>query len=199
MKNGYEKTGLALQLRESFFGFSSEKAMSTTKLITIMGVLAALCIVVERTIYIPVGDTSRYSFTFVAVALSSIVLGGLKGAVVAGVADVIGSLIVYGNANPLITACVCITAINYGLFLYNKRSIPRIVLAVIVDQVICSLLLKTAALSVWYYGGMNAYPVVFMTRLVQVGVMIPLQIVVLIILEKYLFGIVKKLVKDFVE
>ena len=154
---------------------------------------------VERTIYIPVGDTSRYSFTFVAVALSSIVLGGLKGAVVAGVADVIGSLIVYGNANPLITACVCITAINYGLFLYNKRSIPRIVLAVIVDQVICSLLLKTAALSVWYYGGMNAYPVVFMTRLVQVGVMIPLQIVVLIILEKYLFGIVKKLVKDFVE
>ena len=199
MNDCVKKQGLMPEMRESFFGIKAKNLKTRTKLITLMGVLTALCIVVERTIFIPVGDSSRYSFTFAAVALCGITLGGLKGAVVAMLADVIGSLILYGNANPLITVCVCLSAMSFGIILYSKRTPVRIVIAVLIDQIVSALILKTGALAIWYYGGMNAYATLFGIRLVQVLIMIPVEIIVLLLLEKYLFGTVKKLVKEFVE
>lgn len=199
MEEKKEVTGLVQVLRESFFGVKSKGARTNTRLIALMGVYIALCIVFERTIFIPVGDTSRYSLTFVVVALAGITLGGLRGGIVAALADIIGSLQLYGSVSPLITVCVFISAITFGVFLYSKRNLLTIVIAVLIDQVLSCLILKTGALALYYYGGMNAYKAVFVTRLPQIGIMIPLEIAVLLVLNKYLFGRAKRMVKDFME
>ncbi len=182
----------------SFFGLKDDGKQFTTKTVTLMGMFIALCIVFERVIYIPIGDISRYSFAFVATTMSCIVLGGLKGMIVAILADIIGSLIVYGNVCPLITICVAISALFFGILLYNKTGVVRIIFAVVIDQIVCSLFLKTGALAIWYYGGLDVYFEVFMTRLLQIVIMIPLEILVLIVLDKYFFGYLNKLIKDYV-
>lgn len=199
MNETIETNGLMQELRESFFGIRAKDIRTRTRLITLMGVLTALCIVVERTVYLPIGTNSRYSLTFVVIALTSIVLGGLKGAVAAVAADVLGSLMLYGSVCPLISVCVFLSALTFGMFLYSKRTVVRIILAVLVDQLVCSLILKTGALAIWYNGGMNAYPAVFMTRLVQAGIMIPIELIVLLVLNRYFFGTAKRLIKDFIE
>lgn len=199
MKESTKTNGLMQELRESFFGTAAKDIRTRTRLITLMGVLTALCIAVERLVYLPIGTNSRYSLTFVVIALTAIVLGGLKGAVVAALADILGSLIVYGSVCPLITVCVFLSALTFGMFLYSKRNAVRIVLAVFVDQLVCSLILKTGALAIWYNGGMNAYLAVFMTRMVQAAIMIPIEIAVLLILNGFFFGTAKRLVKDFIE
>lgn len=199
MNDSSEVKGLVHTVRESFFGFKADSAKTETRLIALMGVFTALCIVFERTVFIPVGDNSRYSFTFVIVALAGVTLGSLRGAIAASIADIIGSLMLYGNVCPLITVCVFLSAITYGIFLYKKRNILTIVSAVLVDQLFCSLILKTGALAIWYNGGMHAYPAVFLTRLVQVLIMIPIEIAVLLILNRFLFGFAKKAVGDFLE
>lgn len=193
-----KKTGLLQDMQESFFGVKARDNRAITLIIALMGVLAALQIVFERTVYIPVGDTSRYSLVFIMVAITSICLGGLRGGVVAAIADIIGGLIVYGNICPLITVCVFLSALTFGMFLYSKRSIIRIILAVLVDQIMCSLILKTGALAIWYYGGMKSYGKVFATRLPQVGIMIPLEIIVLLILSKFI-NYLKKMMKEYFE
>lgn len=192
------KTGLVRNMQESLLGLVGKlnDGKKVTILVALMGVLTALCIVFERTVYIPVGDTSRYSMVFIMVAISSITLGAIAGGVVAALADIIGGMMVYGNICPLITVVVFLSAFTFGVFLYSKRSIVRIVLAVLVDQIICSLILKTGALAIWYYGGMGSYFKVFATRILQVAIMIPVEIIVLIALEKIVIKYLKKMLKE---
>lgn len=190
--------GLLLDFKKSFFGVRLSTPMSKTIMLALMGVLTALSIAFERVVYIPVGDTSRYSLTFMMTAVCCVSLGALRGAVVAVLADVIGAIIVYGNANPLLTICLCLSALTYGLILYCNQSIVRIVIAVLIDQLIISLILKTGALSVWYYG-ISQYFKVFGTRVPQVLIMIPIQIVVLIVFSKFIFKYLQNIVKEYVE
>lgn len=190
-------TGLLTGLKESFFGVKLKTPMSRTIMIALIGVLTALSIAFERVVYIPVGDTSRYSLTFMMTAVCCIALGALRGAIVACLADVIGAMILYGNANPLLTICVGLSALTFGLILYNNQSIVRIVLAVLIDQICISLILKTGALAIWYYG-IEKYFTVFGTRVLQVLIMIPLQIVVLSVLSKFVFKYLQNMVKGYI-
>lgn len=193
-----DKKRLIHTMSGSFFGLRDGGKQFSTKIVTLMGMFIALCIVFERVIYIPIGDISRYSFSFVATTISCVVLGGLKGMIVVVLADIIGSLIVYGNVCPLITICVAISALFFGILLYKKNGVVRIIIVVLIDQIVCSLFLKTGALAIWYYGGLDMYVEVFMTRLVQILIMIPLEILVLVVLDKYFFGYLNKLIKDYV-
>lgn len=199
MDEAIKSNGLMQGVRESFFGIEAKNIKQRTRVLTIMGMLTALVYLLERVLFIEVGSNSRYSFVFVAISISAILLGGYKASMVAVVADIIGSVIIYGNVNPLITLCVFISAMFYGLVLYKKVSTTRIIVAILFDQIICSLFLKSAALAIWYQGGMKAYPAVFLTRLVQVIIMIPVEIIVLSLLNKSFFGKIKKVFKDFVD
>lgn len=184
--------GLFLDLKESFFGNGINSSIKATVTIATMGVLIALCYVFERVLFIPVGDTSRYSFTFVIMAISGLILGGYKAMLVVVLADIIGSLILYGNVNPLITICVGLGGLMYGLLLYKKATILKIVIAACFNELVCGLILKTGALAIWYYGGMKAYTTVFATRAVQAAIMTPVEIVVLVILSYTLFPVLKR-------
>ncbi len=180
-------------MQESFFGKKKEDRNNPAVIIALMGTLTALSIVFERLIYIPVGDSSRYSLVFIIMATSGVILGGLRAGVVGILADIIGSLMVYGNVNPLIMACVFLSSVFFGLFLYKKQTFLRVVAAVLFDQILCSLILKTGALAIWYYNGMSDYVKLFLIRCVQAAIMIPLEIVVLCMLSKMLYPYIKRM------
>ena len=184
---------------KSFFGIKAENTSKETKVVCLMGVLAALIIVFERTIYIPVGDSSRYSFAFIMIFISGLVLGGIRAAVVCGIADVVGAIIAGYSINPLITVCVMLSGLICGLFLYAERTPAKLAVAILLDQILCSLLLKSAAFAIWYGKSITTYPHYFSIRIVQVAIMIPIEFVVLFPLEKLLFGRLKKLVSDFIK
>lgn len=180
-------------MRESFFGIRTKGVGAGTKKTCLMGLLCALIIVFERTVYIPVGDSSRYSFTFIVIFISGMLLGAIDAAIVAAAADVIGAIIAGYSVNPLITVCVALSAFFCGLLLYAKVDFVKLTIAILLDQALCSLLLKSAAFAIWYGGGMGSYPKYFMIRIVQVAIMIPVEFVVLFSLNKLLFGRLKKL------
>ena len=190
----YEQTKESPEKKGVPFAFLGS-GFSTAKL-CIMAVCIALCIVFERTVYIPVGDTSRYSLTFIMIYITGFMLGGMGCAIVAGIADVIGAFILYGSANPLITLCVVIGAAFVGTVIYQKAGVVKIVICALFNQLVVSLLLKTAALSILYYGGMSAYPKVFVTRLVQVGIMLPIEIAVMIVIDKMILSRFSSLVRS---
>ena len=200
MENEYSvKKGLRTSLRESFFGIRPQNISAGTKKICLMGMLAALIIVFERTIYIPVGDSSRYSFSFIMIFVSGMVLGAVDAAIVGAVADVVGAIIAGYSINPLITVCVALSAFFCGLLLYSERSYMRLAIAILLDQILSNLLLKSAAFAIWYGGGMHSYPKYFMIRIVQVGIMIPVEFVVLFILNRVFFPRLKKLTMGLTE
>lgn len=188
--------GLLHEMQESFFGRKKGDRENPAVIIALMGTLIALSIVFERTIYIPVGDSSRYSLVFIITATSGVILGGLRAGLVGILADVIGSLMVYGNINPLITVCVFLSSVFFGLFLYKKQTFLRVVAAVLFDQILCSLILKTGALAIWYYNGMSDYAKLFLIRCVQAAIMIPIEIVVLCILAKMFYPYLKRMVEQ---
>ncbi len=191
--SGNRLEGLLHDMQESFFGRKKRKKEKAAVIIALMGVLIALSMIFERMIFIPVGDSSRYSLVFIVSATAGVILGGLRAGVVSVIADIIGSLIMYGNINPLITICVFLSSMFLGLFLYKKQSLSRIVTAVLFDQVLCSLILKTGALAIWYYNGMADYFKLFFIRCVQTAIMIPMEIVVIYILGKMLFPYLKRM------
>ena len=183
-------------LRESFFGPRPKTAGAGTKLVCLMGMLAALCVLFERTIYIPVGDSSRYSFTFIIIFISGLVLGGACAAITAGIADIVGAIIAGYSINPLITFCVVLSGLICGLLLYSQRSYIKLAIAILLDQILVSLVLKSAAFAIWYGGGMHTYPKYFSIRIVQAAIMIPIEFAVLFPLYRLLFPRLKRLTGD---
>lgn len=197
MENEQRKRLLA-SLQESFFGFYKEKNIKIVMKICLMGLLVALLIVFERTVYIPVGDSSRYSFTFIMIYVSGLLLGAVDAALVAGTADVVGGILAGYSINPLITACVMISAFGAGLLLYKDRSLVKLSVAIIINELVCSLLLKSAAFAIFYGGGMKSYPHYLGIRIVQFAIMTPVEFVVMFLLYKTLFPRLKKMVNEVI-
>ena len=82
-----------------------------------------------------------------------------------------------------------LTGLLYGLLLYKDQSLPRVVLAVLLQQGILSLLLNTFWLKVLY--GLPYLPTL-VGRLVQAGIMAALQIVLIPLLAKAINDVEKR-------
>ena len=193
MENETKKRLLA-SLQESFLGYYRKKHVRTVMKLCLMGLLTALLIVFERTLYIPVGDSSRYSFTFIMIYISGLLLGAIDAAVVCGSADVLGGILAGYSINPLITLCVMLAGFVAGLMLYKDRNPVKLSVAIVNNELICSLLLKSAAFAIFYGGGMHSYPHYLSIRIVQFAIMLPIEFVVMFVLYNTLFGRLKKAV-----
>ena len=193
------KKGLRAAMHKSFFGIRTKDVSKSTRKIALMGMLAALMIVFERALFIPVGDSSRYSFTFIVIFMSGLLLGAIDAAIVAGIADVIGCILVGYSINPMITGCVMLAAFFAGLMLFSDRSVPKLIAAIVFEQLICNLFIKTAALAIWFYGGIGSYGKVFGIRIVQFAIMLPIEIAVMLVLYRVFFPRIKKMVAEFIK
>ena len=195
MNNNVNNEGLTEISRESFFGVFSNKISASERIRTIcmMGVLIAVYVILERWVAIPIGNILRFSFTFIILYTSAVMLGLVNTVVIVTLADVIGSFIAGYAPNPFITLCLIMSAIVVSLLVHKKRSVPRFVFAVLFDQLISCLLVKSFVLAVMYYGS-DQYFKVLASRAVQIGIMIPLQIVILLALNKFFFPRLKDIV-----
>ena len=162
--------------------------------ITLAGLLIAVDIVLERYLVIEVSNSSRYSLAFSARAVSGAVLGPLVSGITGGLSDFIGAVLKFGS--PIFP--LCFTAVLrgalYGIFLYKKCTVNRIVFCTLSVELGCSMLLNSIVLYS-YYG--TPLEVLLLTRGLQAIIMIALQIPVLILMKKYLFPQLKRILFQY--
>lgn len=154
--------------------------MSKVNQMVIMGALIAMDVILTRFLSINTPVT-RIGFAFIARAIAAIVLGPLQAAAVGGIADFIGALVFpTGGYFPGFTVTAAAIGLIYGLFLYRRVTVFRIVCAVAVSQIVCSLGLNTLWLSMMTG---SSFAALLSTRLIQAVVTGAVQIVVIILLQ----------------
>jgi riboflavin transporter len=121
--------------------------------IVLSGILVALSIVLTRLLSINIDQYIRISFGFVPIILAGIVLGPYFGFAVGGLADFLGCLLFGVAPYPLITLTSALVGLISWLIyrlMRKTREWIRILLAVAVIQVVCTILLQTLWLSLLY-------------------------------------------------
>lgn len=121
-----------------------------TKTLTILGLLVAVEIVLSRFLSISAWNI-KIGFGFVPIALAAILYGPLAGGLVAAVGDFLGAVLFpIGPYFPGFTFTAFLTGMVFGLFLHKKQNLRNIAGAVLVNQLIMSLLLNTLWISILY-------------------------------------------------
>lgn len=148
--------------------------------LVIMGVLVAMDVILTRFLSINTPVT-RVGFAFVARVIAAILLGPLQAAAVGGIADFIGAIAFPSGAYfPGFTLTAASFGLIYGLFLHKRITPVRIVGAVVVSQLVCSLGMNTLWLTIMTD---SSYVALLATRLLQALVTGAVQIVTIFVLQ----------------
>ncbi len=158
--------------------------MKDTRKLVFLALFIALQIVLTRFLSIQT-PIVRIGFSFLPLAISSMMFGPLLGGVAAAVADIIGMMLFPsgGAYFPGFTLTAFLTGAAYGLFLYNKpKTFIRITLAVVFVSLFINLGLDT--LWIKMITG-NAYLAILPTRVIKSLIMIPIQVSLIQIMWRY--------------
>lgn len=152
-----------------------------TKMMVTLGILIAVEIVLSRFCSISAWNI-KIGFSFVPVAVAAVLYGPVGAATVAALGDFAGAILFpIGAFFPGFTLTAALTGIVLGLFLQKRQTAGRILGAVLVNQLVLSLLLNTLWISILYSA---PYGPLFLTRILQSSVLIPLQFVVIGLMTK---------------
>ena len=164
------------------------KVFSVQSLVA-MATLVALEIVLSRMLSYSVWDM-KIGFAFLPVVIAAIVLGPVRAAIVAALADFLGAtLFPIGAYFPGFTLTAALVGLLYGLFLHKDQPFWKILVSVSIHQLILSLLLNTYWISVLYD---SPFSPLLVTRLLQCAVMIPVELLVIGLLVKTLGNFMRK-------
>ena len=162
-------------------GKQSFKFKLDTRTIVILGLLTAIQVVLSRFLSFSVWNM-RIGFGFVPIVMAAMMFGPIPAAIVAGLSDVLGAtLFPVGAFFPGFTLTAVLVGIIFGLFLREKQSMGRIVAAVGLTQLICSLLINTYWISLLYGA---PYITLIPPRLIQTAILVPVEVVVILVLAK---------------
>lgn len=127
----------------------------------------------------------RITFDFIPIAISAILFGPITAGVAAAIADVLGMLIFpKGSYFPGFTLSAFLTGYFYGIVLYKKKvTIQRTAVAALLVIVVCTLVLNTIWLVIFFH---NAAYATVMARLIKAAVFLPIQTIVVFVLWRYL-------------
>lgn len=151
------------------------------QMLAVMAMLAALQIVLSRFLSIN-AQIVKIGFAFVPIALCAMLFGTLPTVIVAVVADLVGAtLFPSGTFFPGFTLSAALNAMVYGLLLYKKQTVLRVVIAVAINQFVLSLFLTPLWLSILYH---LPYWVTVVGRLYQIAILTVVEIAVNILLTK---------------
>ena len=157
--------------------------------IVVMATLVAMEIVLSRMLSYSVWDM-KIGFAFLPVVIAAIVLGPVRAAIVAALADFLGAILFpIGAYFPGFTLTAALVGILYSLFLHKDQPFWKILISVSIHQLILSLLLNTYWISVLYDSPFTALMV---TRLLQCAVMIPVELLVIGLMVKTLGEFLRK-------
>jgi len=148
-----------------------------------LGMLLAIEIVLSRFCSISAWNI-KIGFSFVPIAVAAVLYGAAPAAAVAALGDFVGAILFpIGPYFPGFTLTAALTGAVLGLFLHKRQTVGRIGGAVAVNQLVLSLLLNTLWISVLYGA---PYGPLFLTRIVQTAVLIPVQFIVIGVMTKAL-------------
>lgn len=145
---------------------------NNTKEMVTAAVLIAASIVLSRFLSINACNL-KIGFTFVPVFVAAYLYGPLIGGMVGGIADFLGAVLFpIGPYFPGFTLTCALTGVVFGLLLHKKQSGLRVLAASAINQLILGLLLNTYWIVLLY--GLS-FRVLFLTRMVQCAVMLPVE------------------------
>lgn len=146
-------------------------------------------------IEIPMGAAKlvEISLTPVCVILAGILFGPLLGGMVGFVADTAGFFMgaQHGAYNPIFSITMALFGIIAGLFFLKNKKIGwiKVLLVVILSQVICSILLNTFAINLFYGVPLQ---VLFPPRIISALGEMPVYYLIILPLAKILMPLVDK-------
>ncbi len=165
----------------------------TTQKIAILAILTALAAICSLTfplgLTVRIGDFIKLSPAFLPICIAGSIFGWKGSATVALLSDLIQGAL-FGSISPLISLISLLTGAVFGLLLHNKKDLWRIVCAVLLTQLVGSMILTTTVLCLRY--GMPLFPTVYW-RALQTVILIALQIPILYLLLN-VFDIPNKLI-----
>ena len=145
-------------------------------MLVMLAMLTAVEIVLERFCSFQAWNL-RIGFSFMALALAGMLFGPAAAAGVGAAGDLIGMLLFpNGTFFPGFTLTAVLKGLVYGIFLHRSQKPARIVGAVLIVELVLSQCLQTLWISILYG---SPYGAIFVTRLTQTAVMIPVELLVL--------------------
>ncbi len=156
------------------------------KRLAVLGVMTALAAICSLTfpmgLTVRVGEFMKLSPAFLVIGIVGNMYGWKEAALVSFLSDLIQSLL-FGGFSPFISMAAILTGICFGLTLKNTKSIPKIVLSVLLTQLLVSLVIVTLVLCFQY--GMPFVPLIYF-RLLQTAILVIIEIPLLILFIKVL-------------
>lgn len=146
-----------------------------TKEIVFLGLFIALEVILTRFISIQT-PIVRIGFTFLPIAISSMMFGPIFGGIAAALADIVGMMLFTsgGAYFPGFTLTAFLSGTVYGLLLHNKpKSLIRIGGAVAIISIFLSMGLDTVWLSILTGKGII---LLLPPRIIKCLIMIPIEI-----------------------
>ncbi len=161
--------------------------------LTVTAMLIALYFVFDRFTAINL-LSNQYKLSFIPLIIGAVFFGPLCGIAVGGLGDLVSALLMPTGAYfPGFTLVSALMGLIFGLLCHKKMTVPRIVLAVFLCQGVCSLVLNTFNLAVYFMAsgitkyGTSVIPIVTSlaaTRAIQAGVYFVAETVFLLLLMK---------------
>ncbi len=160
--------------------------------LVVLGALTALNIVLTQILGLHIWNM-KVGFGFLTIFVAACLFGPVGGATVAILGDILGYFVnPVGAFFPAFTLTAFCIGVMHGFFFKRSVTPLKIVAVTLIEQGIFSLLVNTYWISVLYGTPMAA---LFSTRLIQVGIMVPLEIVMLFVFKKYVI-IWRKMIEE---
>ncbi|MFI3142218.1 MAG: folate family ECF transporter S component [Clostridia bacterium] len=147
-----------------------------------MGILIAMNVVLSRFLSVTAIDI-KIGFSFITVVIAARMFGPVGAMIVNGIGDCIGAILFPVGAYILpLSLTAGLFGFIFGLCIHKNLNMKTIVLSVFLTQLICSLLLNSFILQIYY--GLD-FVTMFTTRIMQSIVMSTVQIIFMkVCLEK---------------
>lgn len=119
-------------------------------MVVTLGLLIAIEIVLSRFFSIQAWNF-KITLSFVPIVIAGVLYGPMSAGIAAALSDFLGALLFpSGTFFPGFTLTAFLTGTIWGLFLHKKQTTLRVLGAVICNQLLCSLLLRSLWLSILY-------------------------------------------------
>lgn len=170
----------------------SVRRLTTRQMVT-LSLLVAVEVILSRFLSFYITPSIKVSFSFLPVAASGILFGPFGGLVVGALGDLVGALLFpVGSYLPGFTVTAGFSGLLYGLWLHKKQGFTRLLLARLSVLILCSTLLNSVFLKI-YYG--SAFWAMLLPRLLKNAVQLPADLLLLVGLRKLLARIPVEVIK----
>ena len=158
---------------KDIFRRSNQELFKLKKLVFASMLLAI--VVVLKTVGLN-NDYVKMGLNAIPANLAYYILGPIGGAIFGALSDILGVIVLGQSLNPLLTVTGALAGFIAGFILYGHPvSLWRVILAVVLKALICSIFLNTLIISAMYGAPFRA---LLVSRLVKNAVEVPVTVVI---------------------